>query len=52
MRNWYLYSAIVATALGAGCNDSIVDHYPFPEGKVFFTHAPLDVSGLQGSDGF
>ena len=42
MRKWYLYPAVVATTLGAGCSDSIVDNYPFPEGKVSFTHAPLD----------
>ena len=28
------------------CNeDSILDNYPFPDGKVFFTHAPIDISG-------
>ena len=47
VRNWYVYPAIVAIALSAGCSDSILDSYPFPEGKVFFSHAPIDISGAR-----
>ena len=34
----------------AGCKDggnSILDSYPFPEGKVFFTYPPIDFAGVQ-----
>lgn len=32
------------------CNcskDAILKDYPFPEGKVYFTHAPIDLSGVK-----
>jgi hypothetical protein len=42
---------LAALLLGAaGCKDGgnpILDSYPFPEGKVFFTHPPIDFAGVQ-----
>lgn len=49
MRNCIKYIVLVAfvlTALACG-TDSIVDSYPFPDGKVLFTHSPIDIGGAK-----
>ena len=38
---------VMVVFVGACDGDSITDSYPFPEGKVFFTHPPLELSGAE-----
>jgi hypothetical protein len=47
IHNLRLYPVLLtlAFAFSACGGDSILDSYPFPEGKVLFSHAPLDLSG-------
>ena len=46
-RNRIKYTLLVMFVLvTTACNEnSILDSYPFPDGKVFFTHGPIDISG-------
>lgn len=48
MRNYLNYHILVAFFLAANAcsdGDSILDNYSFPDGKVFFTHTPIDIDG-------
>lgn len=46
MRHDTVRAILVMALFAAACgDDSILDSYPFPEGKVFFTHPPLELSG-------
>ena len=48
VRNCLMYTVLAAFLLAApacGDGDSILDSYPFPDGRVFFTHPPIDVAG-------
>jgi hypothetical protein len=47
VRNWLIYPTLIAVALTTSCSDSIVDSYPFPKGKVFFSSPPIEVSGAR-----
>ncbi len=47
MRNAVTCAILAVAVVTSACGDSILDTYPFPEGRVFFTHPPIDFAGAQ-----